>query len=94
MLLPFNLPIPALIKKDEAKVYEIPIQQKTHLKIVIKLCQVGHAKIFIASNKNKLENQNYHANYEILGDRTMEVFDYAASPGIIYLNIESGSQDL
>jgi hypothetical protein len=55
VLLPFNLPIPAFIKKGESQIYEIPIQQKTHLKIVMKLCQVGHSYVYIAANKNKLQ---------------------------------------
>jgi hypothetical protein len=34
--------------------YEMPIQQKTKLKIVIHICSPGHAFLGISKNKNKM----------------------------------------
>lgn len=77
--------VPAILKKQNSQIYEIPIQQKTHLKIVFKLCQAGHATIGVATNREKLQKLRYNSTFEILGDRMMEVFDYSASAGVIYL---------
>lgn len=50
-MLPFGLVVPSIIRPNQTKIYEIPVQQKTHLKIVFKLCQSGHAHVAIYSSK-------------------------------------------
>lgn len=69
MLLPFQMAIPSLVTKKACQMYEVPIQQKTLLKIVMYICQPGNAILGISNNKNHMLNKKYERKFTIEGDR-------------------------
>lgn len=58
------------------------------------ICQPGNAILGISHDKNHLLSKKYDRKFTIEGDRFTEVFEYAASPGILYFEVHSESDSI
>lgn len=74
--------------------YEVPIQQKSKLKIVLHICSPGNALLGISKDKHHMFGKKYDKQFLISGDRYMEVFEYDATPGVLYFEVHTESDSI
>jgi hypothetical protein len=55
IMLPFAQAIPCRVNKGSTQYYEIPISEKTYLKVVLRMCKKGAAKVSFANDLNSLQ---------------------------------------
>lgn len=93
-MLPFNQTFPGSVNRGLTQYYELPIAEKTYLRVVLRMCKKGGATVSFATSIANLQRGEYDQTFETSSDQDHYTYSHIAYPGVVYISVKALSRDL
>jgi hypothetical protein len=94
VMLPSNTTLPGKLQKGKTQLYELPITERTRIKVVLRMCQNGQMRVGMSQDKSAMASNKFQQEFQTNGLQSHYANTFEVHPGIVYLFLKSLSTNV